>query len=231
MDLRLKSVLRCPHCHSGDLDLAAGPPPALFCRACSRAVPIKGGIPRMAGVSDSYAASFGRQWNRYDVARPDEDEATFQVKTGVSPADLAGKLVLDAGCGGGRYARLVGSTGAMLIGVDLSAAVVKAAQLCRSLSNVAIIQADLLDLPLADAAFDFVYSIGVLHHTPNPRRAFAEIARKVKPGGRLAVWLYRRNAFVQEWLNSGLRTVTTRLPAASSSPCASAWAPSEAFPL
>ena len=100
-----------------------------------------------------------------------------------------------------------------LIGVDLSAAVVKAAQLCESLPNLAIVQADLLDLPLADAAFDFVYSIGVLHHTPNPRRAFAEIARKVKPGGRMAVWLYRRNAMLQEWLNSGLRTVTTRMPA------------------
>ncbi len=212
MDLRLLSVLRCPHCHSGDLDLAAGSPPALLCQACSTTVPIVDGIPRMAGVSDSYAASFGRQWNRYDVARPEEDEATFQVKTGVSPADLAGKLVLDAGCGGGRYARLVGAQGATLIGVDLSAAVVKAAQLCESLPNVAIIQGDLLNLPLADAAFDFVYSIGVLHHTPDPRRAFGEIARKVKPRGRLAVWLYRRNAMVQEWVNSGLRTLTTRLP-------------------
>ena len=74
------------------------------------------------------------------------------------------------------------------------------------------VQADLLDLPLADSAFDLVYSIGVLHHTPSPRRAFGEIARKVKPGGRLAVWLYRRNVLLQEWLNSGLRAVTTRLP-------------------
>ncbi len=213
MDLRLLSILRCPHCHSGDLELAVEPTPALLCLACRTTVPIIDGIPRMTGVSDSYAASFGRQWNRYDVARLEEDEATFLVKTGVSPAELADKLVLDAGCGGGRYARLVGSKGAKLIGVDLSAAVVKAAQLCKSLSNVAIIQADLLALPLADAAFDFVYSIGVLHHTPNPRRAFAEIARKVKPGGRLAVWLYRRNAMFQEWLNNGLRSVTTRLPA------------------
>jgi SAM-dependent methyltransferase len=174
-------------------------------------VPIVDGIPRLAG--DSYAASFGRQWNRYDVMRPEEDDATFLVKTGLSARELAGKLVLDAGCGGGRYARLVGSQGAQLIGVDLSAAVVKAAALCSELPNVAIIQADLLDLPLADQAFDLVYSIGVLHHTPDPRRAFHEIARKVKPGGRLAVWLYRRNTAPQEWLNSGIRAVTTRMPA------------------
>jgi len=53
----------------------------------------------------------------------------------------------------------------------------------------------------------------VLHHTPDPRRAFAQIARTVKPGGRLAVWLYRKNTPPQEWLNTGLRRVTTRLPA------------------
>ena len=53
----------------------------------------------------------------------------------------------------------------------------------------------------------------MLHHTPKPRRAFGEIARKVKPRGRLAVWLYRRNSPPQEWLNRGLRSVTTRLPA------------------
>jgi len=160
-----------------------------------------------------YAESFGRQWNRYDVARPDEDRTIFEVKTGVSPADLEGMLVLDAGCGGGRYAAMAGLHGARLIGVDLSAAVEKAAALCKELPNVLIVQGDLLDLPLAERAFDLVYSIGVLHHTPDPRRAFQQIARRVKPGGRLAVWLYRRNTAPQEWLNTALRAATTRLPA------------------
>jgi SAM-dependent methyltransferase len=211
MDSELLSLVQCPKCRSGDLEID-GEPLALLCRSCTTKVPLVDGIPRLAGDFDSYAASFGRQWNRYDVMRPEEDEATFLVKTGVAAGELAGRLVLDAGCGGGRYARLLGSRGAKVVGVDLSAAVIKAAQLCESLPNVAIIQADLLDLPLADSAFDFVYSIGVLHHTPDPRRAFGQIARKVKPGGRLAVWLYRRNILLQEWINAGLRGVTTRLP-------------------
>jgi SAM-dependent methyltransferase len=147
------------------------------------------------------------------VARPDEDEATFQVKTGIRPGDLAGLLVLDAGCGGGRYAHLAGSHGARVVGVDLSAAVAKAAAVCALLPDVLILQADLLDLPLTEGAFDLVYSIGVLHHTPDPHRAFREIARRVKPGGRLAVWLYRRNTAPQEWLNTAIRAVTSRLPA------------------
>jgi SAM-dependent methyltransferase len=164
----------------------------------------------MAG--GGYVASFGRQWNRYDVARDDEDEAVFRVKTGLDPAALAGRLVLDAGCGGGRYARLLGRHGAKVVGVDLSDAVEKAATLCAGFPDVAIVQADLLDLPLAEGAFDVVFSIGVLHHSPDPRRAFAQVARRVKPGGRLAVWLYRRNTAAQEWLNTGLRAITTRMP-------------------
>jgi SAM-dependent methyltransferase len=210
MNPDLISLLQCPKCR-GTLEVDGGPPRGLACRSCGGAYPIVGGVPRLAG--ESYAASFGRQWNRYDVARPEEDEATFRVKTGVDPRDLADRLVLDAGCGGGRYARLLGRHGARVVGVDLSAAVEKAAELCAELPDVAIVQADLLDLPVAEGAFDLVYSIGVLHHTPDPRRAFARIARRVKPGGRLAVWLYRRNTPPQEWLNSGLRAVSTRLPA------------------
>src|SRR5271168_3379570 len=95
----LLALVRCPRCR-GSLEVVAGDPPQeLACRDCSAIVPIIDGIPRLAG--DTYAASFGRQWNRYDVMRPEEDEATFTVKTGVPARDLAGKLVLDAGCGGG----------------------------------------------------------------------------------------------------------------------------------
>ncbi|MGP0065713.1 MAG: methyltransferase domain-containing protein [Isosphaeraceae bacterium] len=210
MNPDLIALMRCPRCR-GELSVEGEPARELACRACAGRFPIVEGIPRLAG--ESYASSFGRQWNRYDVMRPEEDEATFRVKTGVSASELSGRLVLDAGCGGGRYARLLGAQGARVIGVDLSAAVEKAAALCAGMPDVAIVQTDLLDLPIAESAFDLVYSIGVLHHTPDPRRAFAQIARRVKPGGRLAVWLYRRNTAPQEWLNAGLRAVTTRLPA------------------
>jgi SAM-dependent methyltransferase len=212
MNYELLGLVRCPHCGGAELKALSEPPRALQCPSCKSEIPVVDGIPRLAGTTDSYAASFGRQWNRYDVARDDEDDATFQVKTGIAPEDLAGRLVLDAGCGGGRYARLAGSRGARVVAADLSSAVAKASELCSALSNVLVIQADLLALPLAENAFDLVYSIGVLHHTPDPRRAFHEIARRVKPGGQLAVWLYRRNSLPQEWANTGLRAVSTRLP-------------------
>ena len=227
MNQELISLVACPRCR-GALQITGDLPQSLACPACGSCFPVVGGVPRLAG--DTYAESFGRQWNRYDVARSEEDEATFLIKTGVLPAKLAGKLVLDGGCGGGRYSRLAGSHGARVLGVDLSTAVDKAASLCAGLPDVCIVQADLLDLPLADAVFDLVFSIGVLHHTPDPRRAFAQLARKVKPGGRLAVWLYRKNTPPQEWLNTGLRRVTTRLPARCSNPFAPDWVSLAAFP-
>jgi SAM-dependent methyltransferase len=215
MNRELLSLVLCSRCR-GTLEVTGDPPEGLSCTSCGSSYPVVGRVPRLA--SEAYAASFGRQWNRYDVARPEEDDATFRVKTGVAPESLAGRLVLDAGCGGGRYSRLLGANGARVIGVDLSSAVDKAASLCAHLPDVCIVQASLLDLPVADAAFDLVFSIGVLHHTPDPRRAFAQIARKVKPGGRLAVWLYRRNTPPQEWLNATLRAVTTRTPARALEP-------------
>ena len=172
--------------------------------------PIVRAIPRFAG--ETYIESFGVQWNRYEVIRPEMDTATFHAKTGCWPQDLAGKKVLDAGVGGGRYARLIGEAGAQLVGLDLSSAVEKARKVCEDLPQVNIIQADLLNPPLSEAVFDFAYSIGVLHHCPDPRKAFAQVAKSVKPGGQLAVWLYRRNTLPQELINKALRAVTTRLP-------------------
>src|SRR4051794_16247556 len=210
MNAALLNVVRCPGCRESLETATSDEPSQLRCRGCGKLYPVVRGIPRFAG--ESYAASFGRQWNRYDVARDDEDEATFLVKTGIASGSLAGQFVLDAGCGGGRYARLLGRHGAHVVGVDLSTAVEKAAALCADLPDVSIVQGDLLNLPLAERQFDLAFSIGVMHHSPDPRRAFAQVAARVKPGGRLAVWLYRKNIPPQEWLNSGLRSVTTRIP-------------------
>lgn len=210
MDLdRLLPLLRCPDT-GGPLEKTADDPPRLRSPATGREFPIVGGVPRLA--EQGYTASFGRQWNRYDVARPEEDAAVFTAKTSWTPADLAGRRVLDAGCGGGRYSRLAASWGATVVGVDLSDAVDKAATLLSDAPNAAVVQGDLTKIPLSEEAFDLAFSIGVLHHGPDPRGAFVQVARRVRRGGQLAVWLYRRNTLPQEWINTALRAVTTRMP-------------------
>lgn len=173
--------------------------------------PVKDGIPRF--VSSEHLESFGHQWNRYEVAHDDEDRTTFVAKTGVPLNELRGLRVLDAGCGGGRYCKVVGEAGAQVIGADHTTAVDKAAKLCRHLPNVRFVQADLKQLPFEPDSFDFVFSIGVMHHDVDTRRVFDSVAKMVRPGGRYAVWLYRKNQPWQEWLNDFLRTRTTRMSA------------------
>lgn len=198
-------------------------PPKLICPACGESLsssltcqnnhtfPVVEGIPRFV-AADQYAGSFGFQWNTFDVVRETDDAEIFKVKTSWDPAALQGKAVLDGGCGGGRYAYLLGKAGAQLYGIDLSRAVQKAKTTCQDLPNVKIFQADVFKLPFAPAQFDYVYSIGVLHHTPNTKKALQSLAQMVKPGGQLAVWLYRKNTWPQEVINSSLRAVTSRLP-------------------
>jgi SAM-dependent methyltransferase len=202
----LISRLRCP---------ATGQPlrrttaESLECDCCGKSYPVVNGLPRF--VASEHLASFGLQWNKYEVAHDDEDRATFEAKTGVRLDELRGLRVLDAGCGGGRYSKVAGEAGASVIGADHSSAVEKAATLCGHLPDVHFVQADLKHLPLEPASFDFVFSIGVMHHDVCTRDVFDAVAKFVKPGGRFAVWLYRRNQWWQEWLNSAIRRCTTKM--------------------
>ncbi len=168
------------------------------------------GIPRF--VTDEHLESFGQQWTRFNVAHDAEDRATFEAKTGLLLSDLRGKRILDAGCGGGRYAKVCGEAGGTVFGADHSRAVEKAGQLCGHLPNVYFVQADLKHLPFEAASFDFAFSIGVMHHDADTRSVFDAVAKMVRPGGRYSVWLYRRNQWWQEILNRGLRGITTKLP-------------------
>ncbi len=183
---------------------------SITCPACNHSHPVLAGIPRF--VEQEHLASFGLQWNKYEVAHEDEDRATFQAKTGVQLDELKGLRVLDAGCGGGRYSKIVAEAGANVVAADHSAAVEKAAQLCGSLPNVDFVQADLKQLPLEPESFDLVFSTGVMHHDSDTRAVFDAVAKMVRPGGRMAVWLYRRNQWWQEIINSTLRRRTTKMP-------------------
>jgi SAM-dependent methyltransferase len=70
----------------------------------------------------------------------------------------------------------------------------------RHLPNVHIVQADIYNLPIrkTNSQFDFVFSIGVLHHLPNPKQGFCSLVRHVKPGGTMAAWVYGYES--NEWI-------------------------------
>jgi len=154
---------------------------------------------------------FGKQWNTYRVQRPEEDRAYFQSKTGFNLAEFSGKTVLDAGGGSGRYCRIAGEAGAVVMAVDLSSAVETAASTVAHLPNVHVIQADIFRLPFGSRYFDLIYSIGVLHHTPDTKKALASLIPLLADFGQIAIWLYPRWPLPVELYNQLLRAVTTRM--------------------
>jgi len=190
LSAEVEAILRCLSC-GGELqgDQAGG----FFCPACQRAYPNVQGLARFVDAQH-YAASFGFQWHHYQKTQLDHDECReserhFLAKTALHPEDLKGKLVLDVGCGMGRFAEVATRWGARVIGVDLSAAAEVAARNLADRDFIAF-QADVFALPFARESFDVIYSIGVLHHTPDCEAAVKSLERYLKPGGLLVVWLY-----------------------------------------
>ena len=187
----------------------------LVCKACQSSFPQANGVVSFV-ERESYASSFGFQWHKYARTQLDNEtthlsEVSFRRKTGFAPEELSGKLVLDVGCGMGRYAEVASRWGAHVVGIDLSSAAEVAAQNLAERGSVTVFQADVFALPFAPESFDYIYSIGVLHHTGDCERAFKALPRLLKPGGSIAVWLY--SGYNKWYRFSDLyRKVTHRLP-------------------
>lgn len=137
--------------------------------------------------------SFGYQWKTFGVMHDKNMEEFWAYLDLESPDELAGKVVLDAGCGSGRFSRAAAELGArQVIGLDISSAVEEARRVVNGCQNAAIVKGDILKLPFRGESFDMIFSIGVLHHLPDPRRGFHELTRYLKPGGKLYIWVYSR---------------------------------------
>ncbi|MBI4858827.1 MAG: class I SAM-dependent methyltransferase [Candidatus Riflebacteria bacterium] len=211
----LDGLLLCPTCRvplPPELDWA---PDSARCTACGNGVPRVRGVPRFVS-SDSYVSSFSLEWTLHARTQLDDDvckesEQELPTKTGLDPGQVKGKLVLDAGCGMGRYSDVMSRWGANVVGVDLSLAVESAHANLSDRPNVRVFQADLRTLPFRPGSFDAVFSLGVLHHTPDCRKAFESLIPFVKPGGLIAIWVYgHMGAFTK--FSDVYRRLTTRLP-------------------
>jgi SAM-dependent methyltransferase len=226
MKHRVLEYLACPSC-GGDITLLSVAKEDgaevidgdLECTACARRFAIERGVPRFVELSQiekdkaATAENFGWQWQHFTQ----EDEQYAEQFLGwiapVEPEFFAGKVVLEGGCGKGRHTQLAARWGAReVIGVDLSAAVESAFAATRDLENAHVIQADIYNLPLK-AAFDYAFSVGVLHHLPDPRKGFLSLASKVKRGGHLSAWVYgaENNGWITRLVNPVRERVTSRI--------------------
>jgi SAM-dependent methyltransferase len=168
-----------------------------------RAVPVRNGVIRFREDS-GYNESFALQWNRFKTNQIDAVNGTDLsmkrfAETGWDIGDLRGRAVLEAGCGAGRFTRILAESGARLVSFDYSGAVDACRQNNGHFPNVTLMQCDIFAMPFRRGAFDFVFCHGVLQHTPDPKGAFMALARLVRPGGRLSVDVYRKDGLVRPW--------------------------------
>jgi 2-polyprenyl-3-methyl-5-hydroxy-6-metoxy-1,4-benzoquinol methylase len=159
--------------------------------------PIKNDIPRFVPESN-YAENFGFQWNIFSKTQLDSYSGhpisfdRFWKATGWNPDEMKDKWVLDIGCGAGRFAEIALSTGANVVALDYSSAV----DACNSNikhPNLHIIQADIYALPFLEGTFSYVYSLGVLQHTPNVSKAFFSLPKMLTSGGKICVDFYEKS--------------------------------------
>lgn len=200
----LKGVFRAPISSSGDTRLTL---------ADGSVAPVIDHIPRFVS-SDHYVGSFSFQWVHYTTVLHDSlhdstfSRRDFTEKFDLKPADVRGRLFLDAGCGTGRISEILASWGAYVVGVDLSRSVEVARRHLEQLDNVVVLQGDIGDLPFRSEAFDMIVSSGVLHHTPDTRAYAAKLVPLVRPGGEFAIWVYdTRFRRRKQWT-----PLTSRLP-------------------
>ena len=218
----LLSYLACPTCghdYSLRADLRDGEEilqGKLIC-SCSEK-PILNGVPRLLPQEiDSRnwktASRFGEEWNQFDMLTDKYKEQFLSWIKPIEESFFKDKLVLDVGCGKGRHILHSKNFGAReVIGIDLSHAVDAAYRNIGNVPGVHIIQADIYQLPLKPI-FDYAYSIGVLHHTPDPEKSFHCMVGKVRPGGSVSAWVYGRegNDWIIYILNP-IRRITSKLP-------------------
>ena len=166
--------------------------------------------------------NFGFEWLEYSRFGWDDpvynirrERSRFLGKSLLGEEDLPGKLVLDAGCGNGRYTHWAASLGSKVFGLDLGWGVESAATNTAELDQVQIVQGDIFSLPFARNTFEVIFSIGVLMHTGDARRAIASLASKLQGGGSLSAHVYGKGNPIYEAVDGAIRQRTARMSIAS----------------
>lgn len=168
----------------------------IVCVNCGASVPIVRRLPRFV-PSESYASSFGFQWNRFAhlqvdaVMHNDLTRDRFYATTGW-PTRMEGEVILEAGCGAGRFTQIALETGAEVISFDLSLAVEAALSNNAAADRLCVFQASIYEIPLRKASFDKIFCMGVLQHCPDVAAAFQSLVPFLRPGGEIVIDVYEK---------------------------------------
>ncbi len=158
------------------------------------------------------------QWNRFRKTQLDSHSGhsisadRFWKSTGWPAAHLAGRWVLDIGCGAGRFAEIALQAGANVVAVDYSSAVDACYANLGHHRNLHVVQGNVYALPFEEQRFSYVYSLGVLQHTPNVQRAVQALPAMARDGGRLCIDFYEKSWRSAATPKYWLRPITKRVP-------------------
>ncbi len=135
------------------------------------------------GTGDDVRRSFSEEWQAYGAILPEhEDEfaAYFDV---VDLGSLSNALVLDLGCGSGRWSAKLAPHCRAVVLVDFSDAIFVARDNLRDVDNAIFFRGDVTQLPFVDNCVDFLFSLGVLHHLDRPCLTAARNLMRLGPQG------------------------------------------------
>jgi len=190
----------------------------LSCLRCGHSFPITRGIPRILPkseytLSEKTKRNFAFSWRKFANIYKDPRDFLDWIypKKEIFFKD---KVVLDAGCGTGKHALFSSQFGAQeVIAFDISNALELAFPLACLKKNVHLVQADIYHLPFKDD-FDYIYSIGVLQHLPDPEKGFKILTQLLKKGGWSSIWVYGHEGtgLVRKIIDPIRRNVFSRLP-------------------
>lgn len=158
------------------------------------------------------ALTYDYGWNTNPELLPEYKREFLDVLVNLLETDdFQGKVVLDAGCGLGRFTRFAWEMGVReIVGLDLGESVLTAQnKVLKNLPNAHFLQADIYYLPFK-ADFNLIYSIGVVHHLIEPEQGVKNLVDLVKPGGKIFLWVYGYSS-IKHFLDL-LRFFTLRLP-------------------
>jgi len=164
------------------------------------------------------ARSFGYEWQAFSEMLPDYESNFLWYFERFSPEEFRGQRILDAGCGTGRHTYYMSQLAREVVAMDLSQAIEVAARNNRANENTHFIQADIYHPPFPPDSFDFIYSLGVLHHLPDPEKGFRSLLGLLRAGGFANIYLYWNLEGEAAWKRgllhvvTGVRLVTTRIP-------------------
>lgn len=166
--------------------------------------PIVNFIPRFVPV-ENYASGFGFQWNLHNKTQFDDyshinvSEKRFYEETRWEK-NLQGQLILEVGSGSGRFTTVALKTSALVVSLDYSNAVEANYKSNGHLDNLLLVQASVYEMPFEEGYFDKVLCIGVLQHTPDPKKSFLAIVDYLRSGGQIVTDIYRKS-FIKYYVN------------------------------